>query len=240
MSELKDNPAIHDAEPEVPSSGSSAVPPYVPYRSFRNFTDSLKQGIPARIDRSVMPSMSGALQSQLMSALRYLSLVTSSGHPTETLITFVNSEGTERVEALKKILAGGYPFLRKPFELKTATPRMIEEQFANAGASGGTIDKCINFFIAAAKEAEITLSPHLTSTRTGRSPRRARTARVTNQTVVNESAAEPSSSGMGELSWAQLLLSKFPSFDPGWPDDVKAKWFDAFDKLMKQGQGVAS
>jgi len=29
------------------------------------------------------------------------------------------------------------------------------------------------------------------------------------------------------------LLSKFPTFDPAWPDDVKSKWFNAFDKLMK-------
>jgi hypothetical protein len=35
------------------------------------------------------------------------------------------------------------------------------------------------------------------------------------------------------IGWPQLLLSKFPTFDPAWPDDVKSKWFNAFDKLMK-------
>jgi hypothetical protein len=29
------------------------------------------------------------------------------------------------------------------------------------------------------------------------------------------------------------LLGKFPSFDPGWPDDIKKKWFEGFDRLMK-------
>jgi hypothetical protein len=33
-------------------------------------------------------------------------------------------------------------------------------------------------------------------------------------------------------SWQQLLLSKFPSFDPAWPDDVKTKWFEGFNQLM--------
>jgi hypothetical protein len=38
-------------------------------------------------------------------------------------------------------------------------------------------------------------------------------------------------------AWVEQLLSKFPQFDPAWPDDVKLKWFDAFDRLMK-GRGM--
>lgn len=38
-------------------------------------------------------------------------------------------------------------------------------------------------------------------------------------------------------NWAEQLLAKFPQFDPAWPDDVKSKWFDAFDRLMK-GSGM--
>ena len=37
--------------------------------------------------------------------------------------------------------------------------------------------------------------------------------------------------------WAEMLLAKFPQFDPAWTDDVKLKWFDAFDRLMK-GRGM--
>ena len=69
-----------------------AVPPYVPYRSFRNFIDTLKQGIPARIDRSVMGTMSGALQSQLTTTLKYLDLIAPTGQPKEALAKLVNSE----------------------------------------------------------------------------------------------------------------------------------------------------
>jgi len=43
---------------------------------------------------------------------------------------------------------------------------------------------------------------------------------------------EPSSTNP-PMGWNQLLLSKFPSFDPGWPPEVQAKWFDSFEKLMK-------
>lgn len=38
-------------------------------------------------------------------------------------------------------------------------------------------------------------------------------------------------------AWAEQLLTKFPQFDPAWSDDVKLKWFDAFDRLMK-GRGM--
>jgi hypothetical protein len=38
-----------------------------------------------------------------------------------------------------------------------------------------------------------------------------------------------------QISWKELLLSKFPSFDPTWPNDVQLKWFEAFDELLKRG-----
>lgn len=211
----------------------TAVPPYVPFRSFRNFLDSLKQGIPARIDRSVMSSYSGALQSQLATALRYMGLTTELGHPTSLLTSLVHSEGPQRTAAMKAVLTKCYPFLFDSFDLKSATPRMMEEQFAEQGASGGTLDKCMLFFIAAARDAGIELSPHM---RVQRGPRAARSRPRNGRMIeITATADDPriEISG-GELSWAQMLLSKFPSFDPGWPDEVKAKWFDAFDKLMKQ------
>lgn len=29
------------------------------------------------------------------------------------------------------------------------------------------------------------------------------------------------------------LLAKFPEFDPKWPDEIKAKWFEVFEQFMK-------
>src|ERR1700691_4993636 len=79
------------------------VPPYAPYRSFRNYLESLKQGIPSQIDRSVMRNMSGALQSQLSAALKYLGLVNAVGQPTDRLSRIVHSEGVERSNALRDV-----------------------------------------------------------------------------------------------------------------------------------------
>jgi hypothetical protein len=212
------------------------VPPYAPYRSFRNYIDSLKQGIPSQIDRSVLRNMSGALQSQLSSTLRYLGLVNEGGQPTDRLSRIVHSEGAERSSALRNIAMAAYPFLFEGFDLKTATPKMLSDKFASMNASGGTIGKCVAFFISMAKDAEIPLAAHLLvmrGNRTGK-PRRVKTD---SQAAQSANGSEPAltSAEMSSMPWAQLLLSKFPSFDPSWPDEVKAKWFDGFHRLMRQG-----
>jgi hypothetical protein len=32
------------------------------------------------------------------------------------------------------------------------------------------------------------------------------------------------------------LLDKFPAFDPAWTDDLKAKWFDGYQRLLAMGE----
>jgi hypothetical protein len=211
------------------------VPPYAPYRSFRNYLDSLKQGIPSQIDRSVMRNMSGALQSQLSAALRYLGLVNAIGQPTDRLSRIVHSEGVERGNALRDVARAAYPFFFQGFDLKTATPKMLSDKFSDMNASGGTVGKCMAFFIGLAKDAEIPLAPHLLVMRGNRSgkPRRVKQEHAAPTTNGAEPTLTPME--MATMPWKQLLLSKFPSFDPAWSPEVQAKWFDGFHRLMRQG-----
>jgi hypothetical protein len=211
------------------------VPPYAPYRSFRNYLESLKQSIPSQIDRSVMRNMSGALQSQLAATFRYLGLVSPTGAPTDRLSRVVNSEGAERKAALQDIAKASYPFLFQGFDLRTATPKMLADRFAQMNASGGTIGKCVAFFTSLAKDAEIPLAPHLLVMRGNRigKPRRPKAEPSSSQAA--SPPAGPSPAELAAMPWKQLLLSKFPSFDPTWSDEVKAKWFDGFHRLMRQG-----
>jgi hypothetical protein len=52
------------------------LPPYVSYRTFRNFLERLQQHIPSRIDRSYWGDfLSGSNGIQLMAALRFLKLM---------------------------------------------------------------------------------------------------------------------------------------------------------------------
>jgi hypothetical protein len=219
----------------------AAVPPYVPYRTLKNFLENLKASIPSRIDRSVMGSMSGATQSQLAASLKYLGLTSDKGLPTERLAKVVNSEGPERQKNLREMVTQAYPFLFKGFDLQRATTRQLEEEFGRAGAGGQTIQKCMAFFMSIAKESEISLSPHIRPFQgASRAPRQKRATSPGAGVAERDPETFVQSSGStdGNLSWAQLLLSKFPSFDPAWPDEVKTKWFDAFDKLMRQDGNV--
>jgi hypothetical protein len=215
------------------------VPPYAAYRSFRNYIDSLRQGIPSQIDRSVMRNMSGALQSQLAATLRYLGLVNALGQPTDRLSRVVHSEGSERTGVFRDIAKVAYPFLFDGFDLKSATPKMLSDKFASMNASGGTIGKCVAFFIALAKDGEIPLAPHLLVKRGNRTGKQRRFKSESPQPQIpngNESPQTPLD--IASMPWNQLLLSKFPSFDPSWSDEVKSKWFDGFHRLMRQGLEV--
>lgn len=209
------------------------LPPYLPYKTLSTFFDSLKVAVPSRIDRSIMRSMSGSMQSQLIGALEYLQLITpSDGVPTEKLQRFVHSEGPDRQKILKEILSAAYPFIFKDgFDLQHGTSHQLQELFVSAGTSGDTTRKCIAFFQKAAKDAGVTLSPYLKK-HPGRAPGATKAKRKPKQQEERQLQVERSGILAGEeVSWEKLLLSKFPSFDPAWTNEVKVEWFKAFKDL---------
>lgn len=157
------------------------VAPYVSYKTFRNFLDGIGETMPTRVDRSLMSTMSGATQGQLISALRYLDLSTKNDLPTDRLRELHKAKGPEHKALFRKMIVDGYPFLcGSGFDLKATTIQHLEEQFRNeTGASGATVDRCINFFKAAAKDAGLELSPHLAKSRPRRSKSTNGTARKT-------------------------------------------------------------
>ena len=160
------------------------TPPYVAYKTFKNFLRSLQVTIPSRIDKSVMPSTSGAAQGQILQALKYFKLIDPiTGAPQPNLARLVKSEGAEHQKVMRELLEANYPFLRdKHIDLTVATHRLLEDQFKDS-AQGDTLRKCVTFFIPAAAEAGIALSPFIkalgTRTSSGK-PRKARTSKGTN------------------------------------------------------------
>lgn len=210
-----------------------ALPPYLSYRTFSTFVDGLKVGIPARIDRSVMKTLSGANQSWLMGALRYLKLISDDGVPTDRLRQLVGSEGADHQKRLQEVAKAAYAFLfREGFHLQTATPRQLDEAFAKAGPTGDTVRRCVTFFVALAKDGGLPLSPHIEKTnRASRAPRRRRA----NGGPAGETQEQPTRTDIVK-PLIELLLDKFPTFDPSWPDEVKTKWFAAFENLMERAK----
>lgn len=219
-----------------------AVPPYLPYRTFRNFIDSLKQGMPNRIDRSLMATMSGATQATVLATLRYLDLIQEHGAPTDKLLRLVNSEGVERQRVLRDMLTASYPFLfQDGFDLGNATAHSFEERFKER-ASGDTLRKCEAFFLAAAKDADLSVSRFITARGSraagnrskGRRPRAVNGGRTPASSPDGPSEARREPPPPQPVSLEHVLLAKFPTFDPAWSEEVQSKWFDAFGRLMER------
>lgn len=148
--------------PESGSGAKTAIPPYLSHKTFSNFIQSLKTGVPARIDRSVMGSLSGTAQAHLLHALRYLNLIDAEATPTERLHQLATAQDAEKPKILREILTSSYKFIGEcNLDLGKCTSKQLEEAFAKTGASSETLRKTLSFYLGVAKEAGMQLSPYL-------------------------------------------------------------------------------
>jgi len=216
------------------------LPPYVSYRTFLNFIDGLQQQVPARIDRSYWGEMlSGSTGTQLMAALRFLGLIDASGKPTGRLKPLVSAKGEQRRELLREITSEAFGFvLQSSLDPQNATYAQLGEVFHSTFQLTDDVGrKCIKFFIALASDAGIPLSPFITkrsrSTQTGTGTKTItkKASARTNRNLILPQHSEEIPDG---------LLAKFPTFDPTWSDEVKLKWFEAFDQLLRMRQSKSA
>jgi len=221
--------------------GRKHLPPYVSYRTFHNFVERLQQRMPSRIDRSYWGDiLSGSTGTQLMAALRFLNLIDANGKPMERLKPFVSARGNQRAQLLQEIAYDAFGFvLRSSLDLESATYSQLEEVFHNTFQVTDDVSrKCVKFFIAMANDAGMALSPFITRrTRASHSAAGNKTVskKAGNRTKRNAIVPQATDEIPNYSSWNSLLLSKFPNFDPSWSDDLKLKWFAAFDELLKKG-----
>src|ERR1700733_10402013 len=175
---------------------SSGTPPYTSYRTFKTFVEDLHEhGVPSRIDRSVLTRFSGVVGTQLMHALRFLSLIEADGRPTHRL-----------KELMKAHEAGHWPekfleLLRQEYapmfaiDLETATPSHFNEAFRKAfPAADAVVQKCVTFFLYAANDAGVRISGRVLKGRKPRSltPRRKPAKPALAHPPIREFEAAPS------------------------------------------------
>ncbi len=214
------------------------VPPYVPYRTFRTFLEYLREGIPARIDRSVWGQrFSGSSGNQLMTTLKALSLVHEDGRPAPELEMLVHAEGDERRRLLRSLLERFYQPVFQ-LDLTRATRSQFHEAFRSFGAREGVLTKCEAFFVRAAQDAGVELSQYVLARRHGSRrlsqppgrPRNAQQDRPPQHQQQPQPKPSPSSS---RLAVAEMILSKYPDFDPSWAPEVQAKWMEGMTRLYE-------
>ena len=136
------------------SERAKATPPYVPFKTLITATDTLKEGIPPQLDRSVWPSLSGGMQSWVMSAFKFLGFIDGEGYPQELLTKWVAAGQDERRVILNRILREKYPTVVALAE-QNGTSKAMQDAIGGLGVSGTTKQKAVSFFNKAADFAEL-------------------------------------------------------------------------------------
>lgn len=144
-------------------NGKTVKPPYTSYRSFMKLMSELKEHevVPAAIDRSYLSKRSGSEKSALIATLKWFELVDEVGIPTERLENFIAADEQKSKFLLKEMVESSYGAITDgTFNLRSATTSQLADQFRQYEISGSTLSKSVTFFLAAAKEAGIVVSPH--------------------------------------------------------------------------------
>lgn len=183
----------------------SASPPYVSFKSFTNYADAIRElrHVPAVVDRGTMKTFSGSTQNELISALKFLKMTDDNSVPSQLFSDYALASNEDRKPILSKAIRDSYSFLfnNKTFNIERATENQTAELFREQGVNGSTNSRAIAFFLAAAKEAGITISPHVRAPAITRSasarPKKPKvptpTAKENNDSVEDQEGTPPGS-----------------------------------------------
>ena len=139
--------------------------PYLPITTFRSAVQSLRaHGLPEKLDRTAWPSQSGGAQNQIIGAFKFLSLIDDAGRTQPILRDLVSASENSSQEKplLNSLLDKSYPKLFA-LNLKTATPKQVNEAMETYGVTGSTRDRAVRFFLKMAHHCEVDLSSRLTA-----------------------------------------------------------------------------
>ncbi len=229
------------------------APPYLSWKTFTAYLASMRQAIPPRIDKTMMAKLSGINQTLMMSTLTYLKLIDQNGTPSVLLTQLIDASTPEKrnefQSALRKVLQAGYPFLfdtSGPFDLAKSSPGDFDKKFESEGISGQTVRKCEAFFIAAAKDAAIKLSPYILDIKR-RGPKKGSSPKQKGTKEKGDNSGGytplPVRSGGGENPPVALpkwyenfepVFKKLPDANksPHWTQADRDKWLAAFSALL--------
>lgn len=220
------------------------VPPYVSYKTLSNFLDRFKQGLPGRIDRGLMASMSGAAQSQVTTALRYLGMISDNSIPTPLMKRYTTGAEDDRKAALREMLPASYPFIFDGvFDFATATASQLREAFSNnTNATGETLGRCMAFLKDAAQDADIPVSPFILQGKTRTPGAKKRVSPRREEKNIARTNAPPSSvqhyvpPPATMPAQASLLLSglfnRLPKPGTVWGKEERERWVLTLNNVL--------
>lgn len=215
---------------------SKTTPIYVSYSTMISALDALRNhGIPAsgKIDKTIWESQSGSVRGQLILAFKFLGLIDADNRVQSALPPLVAATSpAERKPLLKKLIEEKYRNVIA-LGLTTISPGQLQEAFRKYGIDGSTVKSATRFFIKACTELDIPIAKRFSENVRSSGPRKKRSAngpkRADNSFLGNNSAPHRS-----DGTWDDRLLEKFPTFNPDWNEDLQAKWFEGFGRLMER------
>jgi len=166
-----------------------------------------------------------------MTALKVLALVDAEGRPTSALEQLVMAEGDERRRVLRSVLEANYAPVFA-LDLSRATRAQFHEAFQSFGTKEGVLAKCEAFFIQAAQDAGIELSAFILARRhvTRRGSAAGRSRAPAAERAPEPRPAQPDS---GQRSITEMILAKYPDFDPSWSSDAQARWYEGLEGITR-------
>jgi hypothetical protein len=138
-------------------------PPYATYRAYVGLIDELRshEVLPGAIDRGYLSKRSGSEQSALIATMKWFKLIDEAGKPTQLLRDYIAADEKTAPATFREMVVTSYGSITDgSFALDNATTNMLAEKFREYGIGGSTLTKSIGFFLSAAKDAGIKVSPH--------------------------------------------------------------------------------
>lgn len=143
--------------------------PYLSFQTFWNFVGYLcKKPLPPVIDRSVMDSKSGTDQANLTAALKAFGLIRDDLSVEPLLQELAVADEDARKKLLARMVEQNYGAALQVSEAN-GTEQMLSDSFKTAYKmeAADTRRKAVTFFLHAAREAGLPLSPYFPATRSG-------------------------------------------------------------------------
>lgn len=140
------------------NNAEQRAPSYIPFKTFLTAVETLEQGIPPTLDRSVWPSFSGGIQSQILGAFKFLGLIRENGKVEPVLEQLVSAKGDERKEVIREIIENSYLEAIQLAE-RNASFAQLQDYFRSFGVQSSTLEKVIRFYLDACEFTKIKCSP---------------------------------------------------------------------------------
>lgn len=219
-------------------SNSQLQPPYVSFGIFKSTLDTLAQStVPSSpIDRRVLDGLSGADFGALMSALKFLGLVTEDRKATQhyrELVRASTNPETFKI-ALGVVIKSAY----KPIahvDIEHGTIAELERAFREIGVSPGQmLTKTVRFYLKALAECGVSISPHITKAsktprtpapKTGNGPQ----PRKKKPRVIPDDASDVTVTPKG---YERLPIPGLPGAHIQYPSELTAANCDLFDAMV--------